>query len=268
MKTNNSTFKIWAVYNVPQDEPLRITIGPLSIWCLKRKKELCLAWRNCEDTDELDRDQAPKAKEWQRWAVKQINPRIEIKPVFPDRPVLIKPENPIKITENARVRIYVRVPIWIRISLVEDPSTQLIEIPVVTLSNTWFGTYLEGDLCYWISSGTRQDIEADITRPYLTICPLQLINGSEADLDVEKICLRVEHLSMYYSNGQLWGGKTTMTYKGMSEISEVKYDQTKPTEAQKGMFISEPRAIVLKSLTEKTFSTIRDLPGFGLLLKE
>lgn len=259
---------IWTKHKIPQDEPLKVTIGPLTIWCIRENKELRIAWNRCKEIGEVDDAQLPEKLEWQRWAFKQKNPSIELKPVFPDRPILIKPENPFKITEEASVRIYVRVPIWIRITLIGDPSTHLIEIPIITLSNTWFGTYQEGDLCYWISSGARLSIEPDVTKPFLAICPLQLIDRSPDDLNVEKICLRVEHLSLYLVNGQLWSGETTITYRGTTDVSEVKYNQTSPKEVRKAIFISKPRTKLIHSITAKTFSTIKDLPGFGLLLKE
>jgi hypothetical protein len=210
----------------------------------------------------------PANLEWQRWAYRQKNPRIEINPVFPDRPVLVKPENSFTVVENARVRIFVRVPIWIRIKLIGKPDTQLIEIPVITLSNTWFGTFQEGDLCYWISSGARLTTKSDPARPYLAICPLELIDRSPVDLHVEKICLRVEYLSLFYDNAQLWAGETQMIYKGKSEISEINYKQTTPKEARNAKLLMQARIKVNKSITAKTFSTIKDLPGFGLLLKE
>jgi len=271
MSTNprlNYNDRIWTRYDVPQDTPLQITIGPLTIWCIREQKELRLAWKNYDNTDSFDKVKLPDNANWQRWAFNQENPRIEIKPVFPDRPVVVKPENPFKVAEDASVRIYVRVPLWARINLLGKPVTRLIEIPIVTLSNTWFGTFQEGDLCYWISSGARLSIEPDPARPYLAICPLQLIDRSPEDLNVEKICLRVEYLSLFHDGGQLWAGETRMTYKGRTDVSEVSYSQSAPKEAKKSKLISEPRTRVKKSITARTFSTIKELPGFGLLLKE
>jgi hypothetical protein len=268
-KPKSNDYKpFWSEYDVPENEPLKITIGPLAIWCIKVDRELRLAWKRHDQNRDTDDSNLPEELEWQRWAFSQKKPRIEIKPVFPDRPVLVKPENPFTVAEDAQVRIFVRVPIWIRINLMGKQKTQLVEIPVVTLSNTWFGTFQEGDLCYWISSGARLTIEPDSKRSYLAICPIQLIDRSPVNLNVEKICLRVEHLSLFYYHGQLWAGETQVTYKGNTEISEIKYSQKAPKESRNAKLLVEPRIRIDKSITARTFSTIKELPGFGLLLKE
>ena len=112
------------------------------------------------------------------------------------------------------------------------------------------------------------DIEPDLSRPYMAICPLQINDRSPEDLNVEKICLRVAHLSLYFNNGQLWSNETQMSYKGQTEISQVDYSQAAPKEVRKAKLISKPRIELKKSIAEKTFSTIKELPGFGLFIKE
>jgi hypothetical protein len=102
----------------------------------------------------------------------------------------------------------------------------------------------------------------------MAICLLLIVDRSPDDLNVEKICLRVEHLALYLENNQLWSGLTRIIYKGKDEVSEIKYDQKKPDKARKATLISEPRTKLLDSMTARTFSTIKDIPGLGLLLKD
>jgi hypothetical protein len=74
---------------VPLGEPLKILIGPLTIWCMREKNELRISWRSQEEINGSYNTPLPEKMEWKRWVFKQRNPRIAIKPVFPDRPVLI-----------------------------------------------------------------------------------------------------------------------------------------------------------------------------------
>jgi len=264
----NAKDNIWTKYEVPKDNPLKISIGPLNIWCITEKKELRIAWNYTDYNSGSGNPALPEETVWQRWAFKNQNPRIELKPVFPDRPILVKPENPFKVAEDASVRVYVRVPVWVRINLLGKTITNLVEIPVVTLSNTWFGSFQEGDLCYWISSGARLAIKHDPERPYMVICPLQLVDRSPEDLNVEKICLRVENLSIFSQNNQLWADETKIIYRGYTEVSKIEIKGTAPAEIKEAKILSEPRVMPKKSLTAKTFSTFKDLPGFGFFSKE
>jgi hypothetical protein len=259
---------IWGDHEVSQEQLLKLKIGPLIIWAFREKQELRIAWEQISDDANSIGTELPEPDSWQRWAFKQKNPRIEIKPVFPDRPVLVKPENPFRVAEDASVRVYVRIPVWVRINLLGKPKTKLIDIPVVTLSNTWFGGFQEGDLCYWLSSGARLTIEPDPNRPYMVICPLQLIDRSPIDLNVEKICLRVQNLSLFIDKEQLWADETKITYRGKSEISEVQVSGNAPKEAKTARLINEPQITQKKSFSAKTFSTIKELPGFGFLTKD
>jgi hypothetical protein len=265
MNTNN---QIWGTYDVPKQEPQKIVIGPLNLWFLHNNQELRVAWSYLEENVNTEDLPLPTDDQWKRWAFKERAPQLEIKPVFPDQPVLVKPENPFIIAEDASVRIYVRIPIWVQLNLLGEIQTELISLPVITLSKTWFGDFQDGDLCYWISSGARLSTESDPSRPYMAICPLQILDQSTEDLDVQKICLRVEHLALYIDNGQLWSGETILTYKGKTEISEVDYNNRAPIEAPDSSLITEPKTILKKSITAKTFSTIKELPGISFFMKD
>jgi hypothetical protein len=268
-KTDTLTFNTpWREFDVPADQPLFLKIGPLKMWIISEHKELRMAWKRVdENSGESNSETEPDLSEWHRWAFKNKNPKIRLNPVLPDRPVLIIPENSFKIIEDASVRIFVRIPVWLRITITGKPDTQLIEIPIIVLSNTWFGNFLAGDLCYGISSGSRLSIMPDYSRPYMAICPLKLVDKAPEDLNVGKICLRVEHLTLFYGAGQLWSSETVMTYRGDSEISETRYDSHAPPEADSAKLLTAPRNPVSKSIAARTFSTIKELPGFGSFIK-
>jgi hypothetical protein len=205
--------------------------------------------------------------DWHRWTCSQKKPVVDIKPVFPDIPVVVKPESPFRVAEDAEALLFVRVPVWIRVTLLGKPPTHLLEIPAVTLSKTWFGQFDQGDLCYWISSGGRHHIEPDPGRPYMAICPIRIIDKAPEDLDVQKICLRVPNLSLFWDDGQLWADETIMTYVGKSEISQVRVSGEPPSQVAKAPLISEPRIRIRKTFSASSFATFRDLPGVGIFMK-
>lgn len=252
---------LWGQWELKQNEVIFRQIGELRLWCMRDNQELKIAYTHGGEEDGAE---IPQEINWHRWSFKTQSPLLELKPIFPDRPVLVKPEAAFRVAEDARVKIYVRVPIWLKIILAGKTSTSLIEIPTVILSNTWFGSFTEGDLCYFISSGARREIESDPSRPFLAICPLLLIDNSPQDLDVQKICLRVANLSLFIKDHQLWADETQVTFKGETEVSQVEVSGKAPAEAKGAKLLAEPREPIKKSFSAKTFSSLKDLPGFGL----
>ena len=52
-----------------------------------------------------------------RWASGDDEVEIEIRPVFPDRPLVLRPENPFHLLPEAQARVFVRVPLWIQVEV-------------------------------------------------------------------------------------------------------------------------------------------------------
>ncbi len=264
-KSNTEAAKkygFWGECEIPLDEIQTRSIGPLKIWFTRDEYELRIACSYTAD-ESSDTSELPEGLEWQRWAFKQKTPKLIFRPVFPDRPVVVKPEAAFRVAEDAAVRIYVRVPIWVRVLLSGRQEVVLQDIPTVTLSNTWFGSFAAGELSYWLTSGARRTIEPDPERPYLAICPIQIVDKSPEDLDVEEICLHVGNLSLFLDQNNLWADETRVIFKGASEPSRVEVSGKAPAEAKNGQLISGPRQGHKKGFSAKTFASLKELPGLG-----
>jgi hypothetical protein len=260
-----SSQHIWQSYNIKKSDLLYWNIGNVKVWCQRIDGEVQIAYDYTPDNgSSQDSVKTDKDISWSRWSVKDDISAIQLAPLFPDRAVVIKPESSFKIIKNEHVRIYARVPIWIQISAVNKEIIHLISIPSVILSNTWFGNFREGELCYWISSGLRQRIEIDTDRLYMAICPISIINKSQEELLIEKICLRADNLSLYISDNQLWSDETKMVYKGDGQISQVSVSGKPPEESSDADLLTAPRTPIRRSFIAKTFASLKDLPGLGV----
>jgi hypothetical protein len=94
------------------------------------------------------------------------------------------------------------------------------------------------------------------------MCTLQLTNHSRDDLVVEKLVLRVEHLSIYERNGELWAEEVKVNYHGEEESSEILMDDEPPVEARGAREISPPRTLT-RSFRARTFARLKALSGLG-----
>ncbi len=247
----------WGEFKVKEGQVLWRKFGALNIWCRYEGREIHIAYSY--DAQNEPSNDVP----WSRWASITAPPRLHITALFPDRPVVVKPVSPFWLLKSSQARIYVRIPIWIQVERIDRMAVKLIEVPSVVLSKTWFGTFMEGEACYYISSGVSQSPKPDSSKPQLVICPIKLHNGSQEDLLIEKICLRVDNLSMYYDGHQLWSDETKVDYKGNRDMSQIKHGKLPPEESPNAKRISAPRVPMEKSFMTKTFASLKELPGLG-----
>lgn len=267
---------IWPTFTLQEEELYSHRIGPLTLFIRKKFNEV---WVACQ-RDLISGEKKPVSEskpkketpvplpekpDWQRFALPDAINSFRLLPVFPDRPVVIDSEYNYRILKNARSRVYSRIPVQVRIEAGPSPGIVLAEIPTRILSGTWFGVFTEGELCYALSSTTRREITPDLIEPHLVFCPMSIINQSGQDLRFEKICLRVDRLSIFFHEKGLWADETRILHKGKEGYSDIEMTGTAPEEAQSGILLGKPRNTVTKSAAERTFKLIRDItvPGFS-----
>jgi len=238
-------------------------VGPLVIWLRSVENELWVTHDYAED------DQAPAgppdAAEWRRWAFQDVPHHLKVLPAFPDRALVVKPEHPFTLMRHARARVYMRVPLWVRVEAVEESrgvSTLLTEIPTERLSDTWWGDFQDGELAYWLTTKARRELRSELFEPWLVMSTLQLENHSDGALRVEKLVLRVEHLSIYEKDGLLWAEEVRVEYRGESEGSDIHMDDEPPREAAGARELTPARAQT-RSFRARTFARLRALSGWG-----
>jgi len=245
--------QLWGNIALEKDEIRYFSIGDLHLWINYTDEEIWLAHTY---SDELEDDELleapPEHLEWSRWAHKTPSSEIKILPVFPDLPLVVHSEYELKVSAQTPIQIYTRVPIWIRISLAEN-DYQLIELPTVKLSRTWFGTFTEGELCYHASTKARRDLSHVDKKAYLVSCPIKIVNKSDEELPFSHFCYRVERLSMYLHNNDLWAGETQIIYQGEELNSEVIMTGKLPKGITKKQLLTKPRKQIQKSLATRTF---------------
>ncbi len=255
----------WGDRPIPASgETQRLDIGPLTLWLRGLENEVWLGFQRSGETVIPSGDTPPEDLDWSRWALSEAPHRLRLRPVLPDRPLVVKPEHPFTLLRRAKARIYMRVPAWVRVEAVErerKKGATLMEVPTEILSDTWWGDFLTGELGYWLTTKGRRELRDDLFEPHLVMCTLQLTNRSDDDLRVEKLALRVEHLSTYEKDGRLWAEETNVFYLGEAEGSDIRMLDKPPVEAEGAREISPARAQV-KGLRARTFDRLRALSGW------
>lgn len=255
----------WGEHRLEPGEPVSVELGPLVLRARSTGDEVWLSHAPGDRHRAGGGWDAPAGgDEWIRWPVVEPVDRLRLAPRFPPRPVVAEPDRSFRLLPRARARIFVRVPLWVGVEAAAGGPHPLTEVPSVVLSDTWWGGYTEGELCYWLRTSARRRVPPEVHRPHLAVCPLELHNRSDRELPVERIVLRVAHLSLFARDGHLWADATRVRYRGHDEPSEIEVSGAVPEEAPDAVRVADPREPPPhRGFRALTVARLRSLPGLG-----
>lgn len=243
----------WREITMQAGSARTLALGPLELHLARDDDEIRVATRRPDAEGEL---------EWGRWAPgPAFDGRLRLAPVFPDRPVIVKPEEDFWLLRGAEARIFVRVPLWVRLETAEEDPGILITEPTSVLSDTWWGTPAEGELGYFLETGARRRIRPEEFLEHVCVCPVQLVNASDSDFLVTHFALRPLFLGIYRDGTRLWSNVTRVRYRGEALDSALDVDQGPPPEAEAAEVARPPARVMGRGFTARTFSRIRSSLG-------
>lgn len=252
----------WEPVCIDIDTCYHWAIGPLDLWVRRDSHEWSVASRR-DPQEEEDRSSAgpaafPKDLDYRRWNAGVLGNEISLKPVFPDRPVVIRPEQKITLLPKDEAVYFAGVPFWIQVTAGTDPGRVLCEEKTSVMNNTWFGSPTEGQLCYSLQTWASRDPGRLAPRPFRAVCPIRIRNNSTTALEFERLCLRVDYLNIYAGERQLWSNECRVSYVSEEKTSEVDYDKD-PPKFEKTINLVGPSRNTLGSggIIARTFHSIR-----------
>ncbi len=236
----------WGEHDVADGAEHTLCLGPLAVEFTRARDELRLRFGG------------PR---WARWVPDRWNGAIRLSPVFPDRMVVVKPESDFWLLRGARARVFLRIPMQVRVEALGATPIRLVDVPTEAMSDTWWGSPEEGELAYWLDTRARREILAAEFEEHLCICPLQLENSSSEDLNVDRISLRVEYLSVFQDGTRLLSDETRVRYMGDAAESRIEMSGHAPAEAPDATLVSAPRRPMSRGFTARTFARLRSSLG-------
>jgi hypothetical protein len=222
----------WDPVEVPPGEQLACQLGPMTLTIGHGDDEWSLS------TSSIAEDEAPASASFQtarglpesmdeRFVHAGESNQVTLLPMLADRPVVIRPRQPVFLLSGQTITLYLSTPVWLKI-LVGDPPVLLKELALMRLSDTWFGPNTrEGELCYAGRTQARHDPKDLPDRPHRAITPLTIQNKAASPLPLEKISLPVPMLALYGdAGGKLWTQAVTLTREGQSDLASVRIDSS------------------------------------------
>jgi len=216
-------------------------IGELSFWLRKMQGGWRVGW--IYTTAAEPPAMTDSAVTWRRFAMPQTGLRLT--PVMPDMPVVLRPAAPLAIFPGHVEKVYVSVPVTVRVESGEKESFVLCELPTRRLSQSWFGQNTkEGRLCYALKTRAREMLPSveEPDAPYRVICPLEVVNASQEARAFERFCLHVPRMAVYKdARGLLWSNRCRVTYHGGDTREEAFLDDDAPAESKPSECVAQPR---------------------------
>lgn len=256
-----------AEHSLELERALRVRLGPLELLVTRRARELRV--KSVNDPAQVARppevEQVPAAYEaepdrvlgqhtW-RFGFIEEPTRLHIAPALADRPVIIRPEEPLTLLPGEEVRAYVSSPVWVRL-LVGEARRLMLELPSHRPSDTWFGPLdHQGQLCYALATHLSLTWADRLWKPNRAITPVVIVNSAQEPFTVARLRVPVGQLSIYGTPDQrLWTERITLTRRDDAEgEARVTVDGEPPREANAGELLSPPRAPGGRSFTLRAF---------------
>lgn len=254
---------LWTSHPVFPGQSTALEVGPLTLRFRRERDELWLG--SAPTPGAVAPARALPESAWTRWALPQDAPHaVHLAPTLPDRLLVVKPQPVFRLAPGADVRVYVRVPVWVQIRLGDGGGPLVAEVPTVLMSDTWWGDMESGSLGYWLDTTARRTLSSELLEPHLAVCTMELTNQAREPLPVEKIALRVVHLSVFGSPEGLWCEEVRVRYSGDDE-SSLEMTGLPPREAEGAGLLSAPRVPADRGLRARTFAALKGLPGLGIM---
>ena len=117
----------------------RLRCGHLLVEFSRGENEVCLASKRLSDEEAdaaLDRDEPVS---WTSWAVCTGAKGVKVLPGLPDLPVLARQDSPFRLLPGEETRVYLRIPVSVKVCLGERDDELLAEFPSETMPRVWFG---------------------------------------------------------------------------------------------------------------------------------
>ncbi|MEM7698529.1 MAG: DUF432 domain-containing protein [Verrucomicrobiota bacterium] len=218
-------------------------------------RELTACWEFDHEELRVAINPPPESEpNWQRWTVETEGGDISIVPMVPDRSVVFEPLTRFFLLPAQSTRIYIEIPL--NIAFKWNGQT-LVEAPSETLSQTWFGEFDAGEVCYWVAA--RAHREAPVSRDNtVAISPLMLSNRSDDTLEVSRICLRTCGLNLYRADGVIWTSETEVIHRGGDAQSRVDVVDGPPPTLGSATLLTSRRQPLTRAAVGRTFRSLME----------
>jgi len=260
--------ELWEPVTLKENVLYQGDFSTLTVWLKRSGEDWYLAYRKADRETapsalrEIKGGRIPKDLSFSRWVVGSEPSTVRCIPAMPDRSVVVRPAVPLKVPADRDALFFTSIPVWVRMRAGFPEGITLCELPSLTLSNTWFGEPTAGELCYALRTRAVRTLEEIEIRACSAVCPITVRNRAPKELTFERLCVRVEHLSVYQGPDRLWTNELEVRFQGEEHSSQITIGREAPGIAEGLTKVCDARQPAEKTLLKQSFSVLRSLTGF------
>lgn len=223
---------------------------------IKREKE---GWKFVQFEDELKgKEENPDFSAGEYYQTGKSNSLI-LAPSLPLKPLVFKGTG-LFVSPGQKLLFYLKIPLTVQIFFSKNqPDKLLKELLVSPLSNSWFGDPDSGEPAFSIGNEYFLNPENAHQGPFDALCPISVFNNSQGVLELERLIIRVENLSLYKKTDSIITSLVSLEYKGKDVISSVSYHYSKNIHGEKAEHIAKPQSDSSKNLLKINFHFIKNI---------
>ncbi|MEZ5104798.1 MAG: hypothetical protein R2757_09905 [Draconibacterium sp.] len=164
-----------------------------------------------------------------------------IAPALPNKPLVFKGSG-LNVLPGQKITIFLKIPLTFQIYFSKvQPENLLREITYKRLSNTWFGEPDSGEPAFTLGSEYFLDFDEIKITGFEAICPVSVKNSDNENLNVQRLIIRDEHLSLYKNENKMVTSLVEIEFKGKDTIGAVDYHYSKLYNGEKQEILAKPR---------------------------
>lgn len=197
------------------------------------------AWHRIEDPN----FSFPHPVKIERYMFKSTQSKLQLLPRLANRPVVIKPVDPIYIPAGQRGTLYISTPLWL-CGFIEGQREPIFDIPIILPKDTWFGpNHRTGQICYATAVDGRTEFKHLTRRAFRAVTSIEFQNVSNQQIRFDRISVPVPALPLFYSEktGRLWTSQIKIMHEGLDKLPRIRLDNRTPSLAGEVSYLQPPR---------------------------
>jgi hypothetical protein len=182
-----------------------------------------------------------------------------IAPALPLKPLVFKGTG-LNVLPNQKLTFFLKIPLAFQIYFSKIlPENLLKEITYKRLSDTWFGEPDSGEPAFSLGSEYFLDIAEIKITELEAICPVLVQNTSTEILNVQRLIIRDENVTLYKNGDKIVTSLVHVEFKGNEVAGEVGYHFSKEYNGENQEIIAKPRNASGKNLLKLNFHFIKNI---------
>jgi len=182
-----------------------------------------------------------------------------IAPALPVKPMVFKGSG-LNVLPGQKLTLFLKIPLTFQIYFSKiQPENLLREITYKRLSNTWFGESDSGEPAYTLGSEYFLDFNEIKITDFEAICPVSVKNSASENLNVHRLIIRDEFLTLYKNEDKMVTSNVHIEFKGKDTISSVAYQYSKIYNGEKQEILAKPRNSSGKHILKLNFHFIKNI---------